>query len=275
MVIYHNINALFICHNLSYISNQINTHMLRLSTGKRINSAADDPAGFAISEGMEGQIRGLRQATRNVQDAISVAQIADGSLKEVHSMLDRMKELTVQAANDTNSTSERDAIKNEIDQLNAEIQHISGSSDFNEKKLLDGTNTSLNIQVGPNGGDSVQFTLPNISSIVTSLKNIDVSSNQNAEKSTKIVDDAIDGISTARSSLGAYENRFEYIIDENNNYEENLTAAQSRITDADMAEEYMEYAKYNILQQVNLALLTQASQQPKMILYLLDTLKNS
>lgn len=275
MIINHNLNAMFICHNLSYITSQLNLHMMRLSTGKRINSAADDPAGLAISEGMESQIRGLRQGTRNIQDAVSVAQIADGSLSEVHSMLDRMKELTIQAANGTYTDAERKDMQLEVDQLNKEIEHITGYSNFNQKKLLDGSNSSLTIQAGPNSGDTVQFNLPNMTSIADSLGNVDVTSRDKAEHSTTLVDTAIENVSSARASIGAYENRFDYMIDENENYEENLTAAQSRITDADMAKEYMEYAKFNILQQVNMALLAQTNQQPKLILSLLETLNNS
>jgi flagellin len=272
MIINHNLSAMYICRNLNFIQNAQAKCMMRLSTGRRINSAADDPAGFCISEKMESQIRGLNMATRNTEDAISLVQTADGHLNEVHSILQRMRELTVQAATDTNGSSERTAIEAEMDQLNKEIKRICGTSDFNEKKLFDGSSSTLKIQVGPNSGDTLDLEMDNVGSNLSGLSGVDVSSNTAANKSLKLIDDAISSVSGTRGKLGAYQNRLERIVDLNENTSENLEAAYSRIVDADMAKEMMEYARLNVLGQVSMALLAQSNQQPMNILKLLQSM---
>lgn len=267
------LSALRICNNMNALSKRMDVCMLRLSTGKRINSAADDAAGLSISQKMESQIRGLRMASRNVQDGISMVQVAEGSLNEVHSILQRMREITVQAANDTNGSNDRTAIKDEMDQLVDELKRITKSTNFNEKNLLDGSASNINLQVGPNAGDSVSFGIDNLNDVISNLGTIDVSSHDTATAMLGRLDGAIKSVSRSRSKLGAIQNRLEGIVRMNDNYSENLEAAQSRIMDADMAAEMMEYSKVSVLQQVNIALLSQVNAHRQWILKLFDSLK--
>ncbi|OZI11195.1 flagellin [Bacillaceae bacterium SAS-127] len=248
--------------------------MERLSSGLRINRAADDPAGLAISERMRAQIRGLNQASRNAQDAISLIQTAEGGLNETHAILQRMRELSIQAANDTLSEGDRLAIQEEIDQLTEEITRIGGDTEFNTMKLLDGSKNEFNIQVGANAGQTMTLGMSDMRSEAIGLTGsgtgyttngtLDMSSADSA-----FIDKAIERVSSQRSRLGAYTRRLEHTINNLENTAENLTAAESRIRDADMAKEMMEYAKQSVLAQVAMAMMAQANQQPSLILQLL------
>jgi flagellin len=250
--------------------------MEKLSSGLRINRAGDDAAGLAISEKMRGQIRGLDQASRNAQDGISLIQTAEGALNETHSILQRMRELAVQAANDTNVGEDRDQIGKEIAQLQAEIDRIADQTEFNTKKLLN-TNTeaaTIVFQVGANKDQIIQLDIGNMTAaslgVATGSVIIDNTTSATAiSKAITIINAAINKVSTERAKLGAYQNRLEHTINNLNTSSENLQAAESRIRDVDMAKEMMNYSKNNILQQAAQAMLAQANQQPQGVLQLL------
>lgn len=242
----------------------------KLSSGKRINRASDDAAGLAISEKMEAQIRGLRMASKNSLDGMSLIQTAEGALNEVHAMLQRMRELAIQAANDTNQTEDRSAMKDEIVQLNEEVKRIGNATEFNKIKVFDGSVSSLYIQNGANENQMLQIKLDKLEDMVSSIFTIQVDNNSNANKAIASVSTAIENVSKLRSKLGAIQNRLEKTIANLDNTAENLTAAQSRITDTDMALEMSEFTKLNIMQQAGTAMLSQANQQPQMMLKLLN-----
>lgn len=278
MIIGHNLDAMKALHFLNINQQHVSNAMLRLSSGKRINCAADDAAGLTISQHMEAQINSLNVAVRNSQDGISALQTAEGGLSETQSILQRMNELATQAANDTNVTLDRTAIKNELTELGKEIDHIANSTNFNGRNLLS-SSVSLTLQIGAtsNSYDSMGINLSdfNIGGFLSGIVNgnsIDVSNSTTARNSMSVIQNAIDSVSTSRSTIGAIQNRLEYNIDNLNNEAENLTEADSRITDADMAKEMMEYSKYNILQQVSQAMLSQAIKEPDSVLKLLDSL---
>lgn len=281
MVINHNISAMFVYRNLMINGGLASKAMERLSSGMRINRAGDDPAGLAISERMRGQIRGLQASSRNVQDGISMLQVAEGGVNETHSILQRMRELAVQAANGTNSPSDLKCIQAEIDQLAKGINDISGQTQFNTINLLDGKTTAkgdLKLQSGPNVGNSYDIKLEDMSSSGLGLdgtpagSNLDVSTPKKAGDTIKKIDDAIEKASSFRGYLGASINTLEHRMSYLENAELNLTEAESRIRDADMAKEMMNYAKYNILQQVGQTLLAQVLKQPNSTLELLKSM---
>ena len=236
--------------------------MERLSSGYRINRAADDAAGLAISEKLRGQIRGLSQAQRNAQDGVSLVQTAEGSLNEVHSMLQRVRELAVQYQNGTLSTSDKAAITAEATQLASEIERIGSSADFNGIKLLDGSTSTVSFQVGANDNDTISVATASLGGKVGS---IDVSQ----ANAISAIDSAINNVSTLRSSFGAVQNRLEHTLNNLATYQENLTASESRIRDVDMASEMVEFSKDQILQQAGTSMLAQANQAPQSVLSLL------
>ncbi len=250
--------------------------MEKLSSGYRINRAGDDAAGLSISEKMRGQIKGLVQASRNAQDGISMIQTAEGALNEVHSILQRMRELAVQASNDTNVSVDRGAIGSELTQLGAEITRIKDNTEFNTRKLLDGSADTVTIQVGANCGQAMELNfdgtgidLTAVETAVGALDSSDVADHDTATALIETINDELEDVSTGRSSLGAYQNRLEHTIANLDNSAENLQASESRIRDVDMAKEMMEYTKTNILQQAAQAMLAQANQAPQGVLQLL------
>jgi len=250
--------------------------MEKLSSGYRINRAGDDAAGLSISEKMRGQIKGLVQASRNAQDGISMIQTAEGALNEVHSILQRMRELAVQASNDTNVSVDRGAIGSELTQLGAEITRIKDNTEFNTRKLLDGSADTVTIQVGANCGQAMELNfdgtgidLTSVETAVGGLDSTDVADHDTATALIETINDELEDVSTGRSSLGAYQNRLEHTIANLDNSAENLQASESRIRDVDMAKEMMEYTKTNILQQAAQAMLAQANQAPQGVLQLL------
>lgn len=305
MIINHNIGAMMTCRYMNIHLALANRALQRISSGRRINSAADDPAGFSISQGMEAQIRGLQQASRNAQDGISVIQVADGALNETHSMLQRLRELAVEASNGTLTTQDRNNIQVEVDQLTSGINRIASDTEFNTIKLLDpstgnvsGAESQLKLQVGANPGQIMEIPIQDMKSNALNISGeagaevkskdgsatgkfsttkcsdasgyaLDLSTPENASAAIKIYDDAINQVSSSRSSLGAKQNALEYRIDYLDNTAENLSAAESRITDADIAKEMMEYTKQNILCEVCQAMLKQANQQSESIIELL------
>ncbi|MDU6876795.1 MAG: flagellin [Clostridium botulinum] len=271
MIINHNLNAMNAHRNMGINIGNSAKAMEKLSSGLRINRAGDDAAGLSISEKMRAQIRGLNQASRNAQDGISLIQTAEGALNETHSILQRMRELSVQAANDTNVDVDREAIKAEIDALNTEIDRISSTTQFNEKDLLNGT-LDANLQIGANNDTNLSLNIKidtAMNSDKLGTKNVDVTDHAKAQKSISTVNSAIKTVSTQRSALGALQNRLEHTIANLDNASENLQAAESRVRDVDMAKEMMNFSKNNILQQAAQAMLAQANQAPQGVLQLL------
>ncbi len=245
----------------------------KLSSGFRINRAGDDAAGLSISEKMRAQVRGLNMASKNAQDGISLIQTAEGALNETHAILQRMRELAVQAANDTNMSVDRTAMKNELGELTKEINRIADSTTFNEKKLLNGdlATTALNFQIGADCGVVMTLSIATMGSdalTVSSVANC-VATYADATKTIETVDAAIKKVSEERSKLGANQNRLEHTIKNLDNAAENIQAAESRIRDVDMAKEMMEFTKQNILQQAATAMLAQANMAPQSVLQLL------
>ncbi|MEK5272022.1 flagellin [Aeribacillus sp. FSL K6-8394] len=268
MRINHNISALNTYRQLSFNNTQTAKNLEKLSSGYRINRAGDDAAGLAISEKMRGQIRGLEMASKNSQDAISLIQTAEGALNETHAILQRMRELAVQGANDTNTTADRQNIQDELNQLLSEIDRISTTTQFNTQNLLDG-NFSATFQVGANDGQIITLSITDMDATALGINSISVGSNAAASASMSLLDAAIQNVSKERSKLGALQNRLEHTINNLETSAENLTAAESRIRDVDMAREMMEFTKNNILTQAAQAMLAQANQQPQGVLQLL------
>jgi len=258
----NNVEAFNAHRQLVATSDRASKSMERLSSGYRINRAADDAAGLAISEKLRGQIRGLSQAQRNAQDGVSLVQTAEGSLNEVHSMLQRVRELAVQYSNGTLSTSDKAAITAEAAQLQSEIERIGTTTNFNGIKLLDGSASTVSFQVGANDNDQITVTTESLGGKVGS---IDVS----ATGAISAIDAAIGNVSTLRSTFGAVQNRLEHTLNNISTYQENLTASESRIRDVDMASEMVEFSKDQILQQAGTSMLAQANQAPQAVLSLL------
>jgi flagellin len=269
MIIGHNINAMFACRQMSILQEKMGRSMERISSGLRINRAADDPAGLAISERMRGQIRGLQQASRNAQDGISLIQTAEGALNETHSMLQRMNELAVQAANGTSSDYDRVQLNKEFEQLKEEISRSANQTEFNTKPLLGKDDNELRLQIGANANQTMIIKLESMTGSALNLDDVNISTQENASKAIKRVQEAVEKTSSFRGTLGAYVNRLEHVISINDNTAENLQSAESRIRDADIAKEMMEYAKNSILFQVAQAMLLQANQQARNVLELL------
>ncbi|WP_167956698.1 flagellin N-terminal helical domain-containing protein [Anaerosporobacter faecicola] len=261
-------------------SNRLCSLTEKLSSGYRINRASDDAADLQISEKMRAQIRGLNQASRNAQDGISMLQTADGALAETESIVQRMRELCVQAANDTNASEDRDAIQKELDQLAKEITRISNDTEFNTKKLLDGsasdshsgssTEEGIKLQIGANKGQSITINIESSSASDLGIDNLSVKDHDEAGDSIEKCDKALKKVSSNRSTIGAYENRLEHTISNLDNTAENLQDAESRIRDLDMAKAMVEYAKVQILMQAGQAMIAQANQSQKGILTLLQ-----
>lgn len=266
-----NIEALNAHRHLTIISGRLAKSMERLSSGMRINRASDDAAGLAIAEKIMSQVKGLNQASRNAQDAISLVQTAEGALQETHSILQRMRELAVQAANDTLAQEDRDAIQEEINNLLLEIDRIADTTEFNTKTLLDGTvaTTPLYFQVGANEGQVVQLTIATVDTEAMAITGLSVTSADLASQAIVSIDEAIKYVSKVRANLGAIQNRLEHTIANLGVASENLQAAHSRIRDVDMAAEMMEYTKLQILQQAGTAMLAQANLAPQAVLKLL------
>ncbi len=271
MIINHNLNAMNAHRNMGINTGNSAKAMEKLSSGLRINRAGDDAAGLSISEKMRAQIRGLDQASRNSQDGISLIQTAEGALNETHSILQRMRELSVQAANDTNVTADREAITAEITALNTEVDRISSTTQFNEKNLLDGT-LDANLQIGANKDSNLSLSIKigtKMDSTGLGTNGVDVTDHAKAQTAISTVNTAIKTVSTQRSALGALQNRLEHTIANLDNASENLQAAESRVRDVDMAKEMMNFSKNNILQQAAQAMLAQANQAPQGVLQLL------
>ena len=282
MVISHNVSALNTYKSLGIAGNAMDSSMEKLSSGYKINRAGDDAAGLSISEKMRSQIRGLNQASTNAENGVSMIQTAEGALNETHSILQRIRELAVQAATDTNASEDRTALQSEVTQLVDEIERISSTTEFNGMKLLDGSKTDIKFHVGANKDQVIQVAFGDMGkeklgkavdgtvTAANSLTGIDITTREGANNALDVIDGAIKQVSTERSKYGAIQNRLEYTINNLNTTSENMTAAESTIRDVDMAEEMMEYTKNNILQQAAQAMLVQANARPQQALQLLQ-----
>ena len=291
MVVQHNMTAMNANRQLGITTSAQAKSSEKLSSGYRINRAGDDAAGLTISEKMRSQIRGLNKASDNAQDGVSLIQVAEGALSETHSILQRMNELATQAANDTNTTADRNAIQSEINQLTSEIDRIQSTTQFNTMNLIDGSYTGKNLQVGSLSGQAILISIENMNATslfggtngavpsvadvnTTNLKSyntkLTVSSFDTAGSAMKSIQSAIALVSNQRSNLGAVQNRLEHTIANLDNISENTQSAESRIRDTDMAEEMVNYSKNNILAQAGQSMLAQANQSTQGVLSLLQ-----
>jgi flagellin len=276
--IQNNVEAFNAHRNLTATAASAAKSMERLSSGYRINRAADDAAGLAISEKMRGQIGGLAQAQRNAQDGVSLVQTGEGALNEVHSMLQRIRELKVQHDNQTLNDSDKASIVGEVVALQSEIKDIQANTSFNGIKLLDGTggtSGTVKLQVGANSGETIDVKATNVNSGAGMSAIVTMTSASGSAAGTfgglKIddIDNAIGEISTRRADFGAVQNRLEHRLNNLATYQENLVASESRIRDVDMAQEMVKFTKYQILQQAGTSMLAQANQAPQSVLSLL------
>ena len=267
-----NLSAMQAYQNLNRTSASMASSMAKLSSGLRINTAADDAAGLTMSEGLRAQVNGFGVAARNAQDGINLVQATDGALGEVHSILQRVRDLAVQAGNDTNNDEARTAIKTEVGDLAKELTRIAGATNFNGIKLLDGTKTSLTMHIGAGGeaaNDQIDITLTDVTAVATAVDGLTFDTAANAAAAITSIDAEISDVSSARSTLGAQQNRLNHALNIANVSAQNLAASQSHITDTDMASEMVNYTKANILSQAGTAMLAQANQSGQGILKLL------
>ncbi len=271
MVVQHNLTAMNSNRMLGVTTKTQAKSTEKLSSGYKVNRAADDAAGLAISEKMRRQIRGLTQASLNAQDGISAVQTAEGALNEVHDMLQRMNELAVKAANGTNQSEDQSYIQSEVNALISEIDRVAQTTTFNEKSLLDGSFSSVGLQVGSEGSTSNKIEM-NISAMSASgigVSSVTVSGASEARSQISVIKAALSSVSKMRSDLGAIQNRLEHTINNLDNVVENTTAAESQIRDTDMATEMVKYSNNQILAQAGQAMLAQANQANQGVLSLL------
>lgn len=274
MVIQHNIAAINSYRNLSINQNALSKNLEKLSSGYKINRAGDDAAGLAISETMRSQINGLNQAVNNANDAVGLIQTAEGAMTETHSMLQRMKTLTTQAANGTYTDTARKNIKAEIDALNEEITRIATTTTFNGETPLKPANKGANLTffIGASADKTNQMTVAQqeMTAAALTLTNIAVDNTANAFTAMASVDSAIEAVSSYRATLGAAQNRLEHTVNNLKVTSENITSAESRIRDTDMADEITAYTKNNILLQAAQSMLSQSNAMPQGVLSMLQ-----
>lgn len=276
MVIQHNISAINSYRNLSTNQNALSKNLEKLSSGYKINRAGDDAAGLAISETMRSQINGLNQAVNNANDAVGLIQTAEGAMTETHSMLQRMKTLTTQAANGTYTKTARDNIKAEIDALNKEITRIATTTEFNGEKPLNpdtktkGKNLTFFIGASSDAANAMTVAQMTMTAKALTIDGILVNTTTAAFKAMKSVDAAIERVSTYRATLGAAQNRLEHTVNNLKVTSENITSAESRIRDTDMADEITAYTKNNILLQAAQSMLSQSNAMPQGVLSMLQ-----
>ena len=276
MVIQHNIAAINSYRNLGTNQSALSKNLEKLSSGYKINRAGDDAAGLAISETMRSQINGLNQAVNNANDAIGLIQTAEGAMTETHSMLQRMKTLSTQAANGTYTKTARDNIKAEIDALNKEITRIATTTEFNGEKPLSpgmktkGKNLTFFIGASADASNAMTVAQMTMTAVALTIAQIAVDNTTNAFKAMKSIDAAIEKVSTYRATLGAAQNRLEHTVNNLKVTSENITSAESRIRDTDMADEITAYTKNNILLQAAQSMLSQSNAMPQGVLSMLQ-----
>ena len=267
-----NVPAITGTHALTRTNNSLNTNFHRLSTGLRINRAADDSAGLGVSESLRTQVRGLQQAMRNANDGISIVQTAEGALNEIHNNLQRLRELAVQSASDTLEATERAYVNTEATQLVNEINRLSNASTFNGIQLLDGSSSSLAVHVGSGTStvnDQITITLADSTSSALGVTGVDLSTSATSLAAMTLIDTAITSVSSTRANLGAVQNRLGSAINSIQTAVENLSSAESQIRDADFAYETASMAKNQVLQQSGISVLSQANSNSQNILKLL------
>ncbi len=271
MVVQHNVTAMNSNRMLGLTQSTLSKSTEKLSSGYRINRAADDAAGLAISEKMRRQVRGLTQASTNAQDGISAVQTAEGALNEVHDMLQRMNELAVQASNDTNTTEDQGYINQEVQALISEIDRVASTTTFNAQNLLDGSFTAKNLQVGAEANQTIRISIAKMkaSGLGITTSNCVVSTTAKAQTAISTIKTAISSLNSQRSALGAVQNRLEHTIKNLDNVVENTQAAESTIRDTDMATEMVKYSNANILSQAGQSMLAQSNQSNQGVLSLL------
>ena len=276
MVVQHNLTAMNANRQLGIVTNNQAKATEKLSSGYKINRAGDDAAGLSISEKMRSQIRGLNKASTNAEDGVSLIQTAEGALNETHSILQRMNELATQAANDTNTSTDRKAIKAELTALTSELNRIASTTQFNTMNLLDGTFTGKNLQVGALSGQKIAISISGMNANKLGLAGTDgkmtiaVSTFAAAGNAMTKIQSAITKVSTQRSALGAIQNRLEHTIANLDTTSENTSSAESRIRDTDMADAMVGYSKNQILAQAGQSMLAQANQATQGVLSLLS-----
>ena len=277
MIVQHNMTALNANRQLGITNTNLSKSTEKLSSGYRINRASDDAAGLSISEKMRGQIRGLKQASTNAQDGQSLIQTAEGAMNEIHSVLQRMRELTVQAKNDTYLQEDRAKIKTEVDQLQSEITRIATQTQFNKMNLLTGSYKSMQFQVGANDNQVINLSISRLTAsalsvegIASAIGNAKVSKGSIIGNQLSIIDAAITKVSTARSNLGAISNRLDHTIANADNMAENLQSSESKIRDVNIASEMVSYSSMSILQQAGQSMLSHANQATQGVLSLLQ-----
>lgn len=276
MIVQHNMTALNANRQLGITNTNLARSTEKLSSGYRVNRAADDAAGLSISEKMRGQIRGLEQASTNAEDGQSLIQTAEGALSEIHSVLQRMRELTVQASNDTNVSADRKAIAKEVRALTSEINRIATQTQFNTMGLLSGNFKNKKLQVGANTNQTISITISSMTagklgvSATVIAKVISTKTGADITKLITTVNTAITKVSTQRSALGALQNRLDHTIANADNMAENLQSSESKIRDVDMADEMVAYSASSILQQAGQSMLAQANQATQGALSLLQ-----
>lgn len=275
MIVQHNLTAANTNRQLGITTSGLQKSTEKLSSGYKINRAADDAAGLSISEKMRNQIRGLNKASDNAQDGISLVQTAEGALNEVHSMLQRMSELSVQAANGTNATADRESLNAEVKQLKTEIERVGSTTQFNKMDILKGdfsSSENKTLQVGANQAQVITIEISALTEVVQDALGVDltIGTASAAQSSITKVQSAIQALSKTRSKLGALQNRLEHTVANLDNISENTQSAESRIRDTDMAEEMVQYSKNNILQQAGQSMLAQANQANQGVLSLLQ-----
>ena len=276
MIVQHNMTALNANRQLGITNTNLARSTEKLSSGYRVNRAADYAAGLSISEKMRGQIRGLEQASTNAEDGQSLIQTAEGALSEIHSVLQRMRELTVQASNDTNVSADRKAIAKEVRALTSEINRIATQTQFNTMGLLSGGFKNKKLQVGANTNQTISITISSMTagklgvSATVIAKVISSSTGKEITKLITTVNTAITKVSTQRSALGALQNRLDHTIANADNMAENLQSSESKIRDVDMADEMVSYSASSILQQAGQSMLAQANQATQGVLSLLQ-----
>lgn len=275
MIVQHNMTALNANRQLGITNSNLAKSTEKLSSGYRINRASDDAAGLSISEKMRGQIRGLKQASTNAQDGQSLIQTAEGAMSEIHSVLQRMRELTVQAKNDTYMKEDRTKIQDEVNQLQSEIDRIATQTQFNKMNLLTGSYKSKQLQVGANDGHTISLTISTMTCSALGVQSIKTlinaaSGKSVGDKTLAKIDSAITKVSTRRSDLGAISNRLDHTIANADNMAENLQSSESKIRDVNMASEMVAYSSSSILQQAGQSMLSHANQATQGVLSLLQ-----
>lgn len=277
MIVQHNMTALNANRQLGVTNTNLARSTEKLSSGYRINRASDDAAGLSISEKMRGQIRGLKQASTNAQDGQSLIQTAEGAMNEIHSVLQRMRELTVQAKNDTYLQEDRAKIKTEVDQLQSEITRIATQTQFNKMNLLTGSYKAMQFQVGANDNQVIKLSIGRLTASVLGVEGVasaigytTVTKGSIIGDQLSTIDEAITTVSTARSNLGAISNRLDHTIANADNMAENLQSSESKIRDVNIASEMVSYSSMSILQQAGQSMLSHANQATQGVLSLLQ-----